>query len=41
MLETHRLGEERRAGPAAANIVVSVVAGLAAAWIGLLIGTQL
>ena len=41
MLETHRLGEERRAGPAAANIVVSVVAGLAAAWIGRQIGMQL
>jgi CrcB protein len=30
MLETHRLGEERQLWPAAANIVASVVFGLAA-----------
>jgi CrcB protein len=34
MLETHRLGEERQFGVAAANIVLSVVLGLAAAVVG-------
>ncbi|MGH3562761.1 MAG: fluoride efflux transporter CrcB [Mycobacterium sp.] len=34
MLETHRLGEERQLWPAAANIVASVVLGLAAAMLG-------
>lgn len=34
MLETHRLAEERQRQPAAANIVVSVVLGLAAACCG-------
>jgi fluoride exporter len=34
MLETQRLGEERRAWPAAANLVVSVALGLAAALLG-------
>jgi CrcB protein len=34
MLETQRLGEERQLGLAAANIVVSVVLGLAAAVLG-------
>jgi CrcB protein len=37
MLETHRLGEERQLGVAAANIVVSVVFGLTAAIAGQLI----
>lgn len=41
MLETQRLGEERRGSTAAANIVVSVVLGLAAAWLGQWIGRQL
>jgi fluoride exporter len=40
MLETHRLGEERQLWPAVANIVVSVVLGLAAAWLGLSIGAR-
>jgi CrcB protein len=34
MLETQRLGEERQIRPAVANIVVSVVLGLAAAALG-------
>ena len=38
MLETQRLGEERQLRPAVANIVVSVVLGLAAAWLGQWIG---
>lgn len=41
MLETQRLGEERRGRAAAANIVVSLVLGLAAAWLGQLIGRQI
>jgi CrcB protein len=40
MLETQRLGEERQVWPAVANIVVSVVLGLAAAWLGLSIGAR-
>ena len=40
MLETQRLGEERLVWPAAANIVVSVVLGLAAAWLGQWIGVH-
>jgi fluoride exporter len=38
MLETQRLAEERQLRPAVANIVVSVVVGLAAAWLGIWIG---
>lgn len=41
MLETQRLGEERRGRTAAANIVISLVLGVAAAWLGQLIGRQL
>jgi CrcB protein len=41
MLETQRLGEERQGRLAVANIVLSVVLGLAAAWLGRLIGRQL
>lgn len=41
MLETQRLGEERRGRTAAANIVLSVALGLAAAWLGQLIGRAL
>jgi fluoride exporter len=41
MLETQRLGEERQLRPAVANIVVSLVLGLAAAWLGLSIGGRL
>jgi fluoride exporter len=41
MLETQRLGEERRGGIAAANLVLSVALGLAAAWLGQLIGRAL
>jgi CrcB protein len=40
MLETQRLGEERQVRSAAANIVVSVVLGIAAATLGLWIGEQ-
>jgi CrcB protein len=38
MFETQRLAEERRVGPAFANIAVSVVFGLAAAALGLWLG---
>lgn len=41
MLETQRLGEERRAWAAAANVVVSVVLGLAAALLGQWLAEQL
>jgi fluoride exporter len=41
MLETHRLAEERQVWPAVANIVVSLVLGLAAAWLGMSIGVRL
>jgi fluoride exporter len=34
MLETHRLTEERQVWPAVANLVVSVVLGIAAAMLG-------
>jgi CrcB protein len=41
MLETQRLGEERQVATAAANIVVSVILGLAMAALGLWIGSSL
>jgi fluoride exporter len=41
MLETQRLGEERQVSTAAANIVVSVILGLAMAALGLWIGSSL
>jgi fluoride exporter len=41
MLETQRLGEERQGRAAAVNIVISVVLGLAAAWLGQRIGLLL
>ena len=41
MLETQRLGEERQVVAAFANIAVSVVLGLAAAWLGQSIGAAL
>ena len=41
MLETHRHGEERQLAIAAANIVVSVVLGVAAAKLGQTIGARL
>jgi CrcB protein len=41
MLETQRLTEERRIWPAAANIIISVVLGLAAAAVGQWIATEL
>jgi fluoride exporter len=34
MLETQRLGEERQVGGAVANLVVSIVLGIAAALFG-------
>lgn len=40
MLETQRLGEEGQMRPAVTNIVVSVVLGLAAAWLGQTIGVH-
>jgi fluoride exporter len=40
MLETQRLGEERQVWPAIANIVVSVVLGLASAWLGMSLGVR-
>ena len=41
MLETQRLGEERQAVSAFANIAVSVALGLAAAWLGHWVGGAL
>jgi CrcB protein len=41
MLETQRLGEERRTWAEIANVVVSVVLGLAAALLGQWLGEQL
>ena len=41
MLETQRLGEERRTWAAAANIVVSVLLGIAAAFLGQWVAEQL
>jgi CrcB protein len=41
MLESQRLGEERQTGIAAANIVVSVVLGLAAVLLGQIVGARL
>jgi fluoride exporter len=41
MLETQRLAEERELWPAVANIVVSVVLGLAAAWLGIWLGGRM
>jgi fluoride exporter len=41
MLETQRLSEERQLQPAVANIVVSLVLGLVAAWLGLTIGGRM
>ena len=41
MLESQRLTEERRPGAAAANVVVSLALGLAAAALGRLIGAHL
>jgi CrcB protein len=41
MLETQRLGEERQTWAAAANIVVSVALGIAAAFLGQWVADQL
>jgi CrcB protein len=41
MLETQRLGEERQIVAALANIAISAVLGLAAAWLGQAIGAAL
>lgn len=41
MLETQRLAEERQRGKVAANIIVSLVLGVAAAALGNAIGTRL
>lgn len=41
MLETQRLGEERQLWPAAANVVISMALGLAAAWLGQTMGAAL
>lgn len=41
MFETQRLGEERQVAALAANVVVSLVAGIAAAALGRLIGGAL
>lgn len=41
MLETQRLAEERRTGPALANLAGSVVVGLTAAALGLWLGSLL
>jgi fluoride exporter len=41
MFETERLAEERQAGPAVANVLASLVLGVAAAALGRYLGTQL
>jgi fluoride exporter len=41
MLETQRLGEERQVWAAVANIVVSLLLGVIAAWVGMSIGVRL
>jgi CrcB protein len=41
MLETQRLTEERQHRKAVANVAVSLVLGVAAAWLGRLIGAHL
>lgn len=41
MLETQRLGEERRVWPAVGNIGISVALGLTAAWLGMSLGSHL
>lgn len=41
MLESQRLGEERQMGIAAANIIVSVILGIAAVMLGQTIGARL
>lgn len=41
MFETQRLGEDRQVGNLAANVVVSLGLGVAAAALGRLVGTQL
>ena len=41
MFETQRLGEDRQVRPLAANLVVSLVAGVAAAAVGQWIGAHL
>jgi CrcB protein len=41
MLETQRMAEERQYRSVVLNIVVSLVLGVAAAWLGRLIGTHL
>ena len=41
MFETERLAEDRQAGQVAANVIGSLVLGVAAAALGRLIGTQL
>jgi CrcB protein len=41
MLETQRLGEERQMRPVFANIVVSIVLGLAAALLGQWVAEQI
>ncbi|HYT26701.1 MAG TPA: fluoride efflux transporter CrcB [Actinomycetota bacterium] len=41
MLETHRLGEDGELGPAAVNLVLSLMAGAAAAALGRAVGAAL
>jgi fluoride exporter len=41
MLESHRLAEDGRLGLGTLNVVVSLAAGLAAAWLGRRIGSAL
>jgi fluoride exporter len=41
MFETDRLAEERQYGKAAANVIVSLILGVAAAALGRLIGAHL
>jgi fluoride exporter len=41
MLETHRLAEDGRMGLGALNVVVSLILGVLAAWLGREVGTAL
>ena len=41
MLESHRLGEDGRAAPGLANVLVSLALGLACVWLGDQIGAAL
>ena len=41
MLESHRLAEDGRLRPSAVNLIASLVAGVAVAWLGQQVGGAL